>query len=346
MFSKIKYLILAALFFNACDTPTFEFSGNETNISGTKLDIGCLIGQPYGIIYLDPLLLFYDPYENQLITVFDAKNNQFVRRFLSKGQGPGEVATRPIRLFVSHSDKKTGVYQPQTGYLNIYEPGEIIEHSYIKSPEQVYFTDKPDKPANIQKIKDGYIGMGPFESERFRLYDFAGNTVSSFGKYPFRGGDMVDAESYLVYQGYICASTDGNSFAMGSAYCDNLEFYRIVDGEAVLTKRYESYDAKAFINGNMFRIDDNCIMNYRDAYGGKYCYMLHSGKKHIEGKYGGRRIIVFDWDGNYIKSYKVDIDIWSFCVDEENNMLYAIVRDQNDETGGAFNIFQFDLQKK
>ena len=59
---------------------------------------------------------------------------------------------------------------------------------------------------------------------------------------------------------------------------------------------------------------------------------------------GGNRIIVFDWDGNYIKSYKANEHIYSFCVDEGNNIIYASVRDDNDETGGGAGIFKFDMQ--
>jgi len=339
MFSKIKYLLGLAFFLNACYSPNVEFSSNETNLYGIKLDMGCLVGRPFGIIYLKPLLLFQDPYDNQHITVFDTNKKQFVRRFLSKGTAPGEIVP-PLRLFASSKDKKIGIFQIQVGYLNIYEPNEILEKSQITTPEQIRFIDRP---LNVKKLKDDYIGIGEFEDGRFRLYDSEGNIVASFGKYPFRGEEIERGGLSIIYQGSICTSVDGNNFAMGSAYCDNLEFYRIVEGEGVLINKYGSHDAKAIFYGSQIRIDDDCIMNYKDAYGGRYCYMLYSGKTYKEGRYGGKRIIVFDWDGNYLKSYKVDVDIWSFCVDEENNILYAIAVDDNDETGGGFNIFQFNL---
>ena len=328
---------------NACKTQNVDFSANEKDITGVKLDIGCMIGMPTELIYLDPLLLFYDRYDNQLVTVFDTKKKQFVRRFLSIGQGPGDVLP-PLRLFASPIDKKISVFQSNTSYLNIYDMEDVIEKAYISTPEQVYFEDRS---ANFKKVMNGYIGIGRFDGGRFRMYDATGKNLYEFGKYPFQGEDVIDPDLFFIYQGYLSTSTDGAYFAIGSSYCDNLEFYRFVDGKPELIKRYESNDAKAKMVDGIIQIDDDCIMNYRVAYGGNYCYMLYSGKPYVDnGKRwppGGSKILVFDWDGNYIKSYKTDVYIISFCVDEVNNIIYASFIDEDDETGGGYNIMQFDL---
>ena len=73
------------------------------------------------------------------------------------------------------------------------------------------------------------------------------------------------------------------------------------------------------------------------------CQLEKEGSRN---KYGGRKSIVFDWDGNYVRSFQADVDILSFCVDEKNNIIYASCPDENDETGGGFGIFQFNISKK
>ena len=340
---KIKDLILLLFFINACTTQNDDFSSNEKIITGVKLDIGCMIGMPNELIFLNPLLLFCDRYENQLITVFDTEKKQFVRRFLSIGQGPGEVVP-PLRLFASPIENKISMFQTNAAYLNIYEIDDVIEKSNVSFPEQVYFEDRP---AVIKKVSNGYLGIGLFEDGRFRMYDTTGKNLYDFGKYPFRGDEMDPVGRFFVYQGFVSTSMDGSYFAIGTSYCDNLEFYRVVDGKAELIKRYESRDAKAIYYGNSMRIDDDCIMNYKATFGGKYCYMLYSGKPYLDnGKrrtVGGKKIIVFNWDGNYIKSYKADVEILSFCVDEVNDIIYASIIDEDDETGGGYNIVQFNL---
>ena len=340
---KIRDLIIVFFFINACTTQNYDFSSNEKIISGVKLDVGCMIGMPNELIYLNPLLIFCDRYGNQCITVYDTEKKQFVRRFLSIGQGPGEVL-HSLRLFASPTDKKISVFQTNAAYLNIYDIDEVIEKSDIPYPEQIFFEDGPPV---IKKVTNGYIGIGPFEGGRFRMYDDTGRNLYDFGKYPFRGEEMYPAGRFFVYQGFISTSIDGSYFAIGTSYSDNLEFYRLVDGKAELIKRYESRDAKAIFYGNSMRIDDDCIMNYKAAFGGNYCYMLYSGKPYLDnGKrrtVGGKKIIVFDWDGNYIKSYKAEVEILSFCVDEVNNIIYASFIDDDDETGGGYNIMQFNL---
>ena len=336
-------IVIIVFLFGSCNIQRTDFSSNETNIFGTKIDIGCFVGQSNDLIYFAPLLLYQDVYDNHLVTVFDTKNEQFVRRFLTIGRGPGEV-TPPLRLFVSTVTQQIYAFQVQTGYLNVYEPDDIIDKNTIPYTHRQVFLE--DRPIDVKKIKNGYVGIGMFDDGRFRLYDSIGNIVSSFGVYPFRGEGMSHIDRFFIYQGSLAASFDGNYFAIGTAFCDNLEFYRVEDGNAVLIKRYESYDVKAVFYGNRIRIDDNCKMDYMAAYGGKYCYMLYSGKTYLENErrpIGGSKIIVFDWNGNYLRSYSTDAVIFSFCVDEENNILYASALDDDDENEGGFCILQFNI---
>ena len=348
MLKKNANIILIIFLFGSCNNlQKSDFSNNETIITGEKIDVGCMLYRPHDLIYFDPLLLFSDAYDDTLVTVFDTKNEQFVRRFILRGNGPGD-AIPPLRLFVSNADKQIYALQSQTGgQIKIYEPDDII-NKYNVIPKQIFLEKQP---TYVRKVKNGYIGIGPlFDGGRFRLYDSAGNFVSEFGEYPFRGKEieMSPMARYGVYQGYVAASADGNYFAIGTLYCDNLEFYSMEAGKAELIKKYETYDAKAIFHGNMMRVDDDCILNYRAAYGDKYCYMLYSGKPHVENgkptRAGGNRIIVFDWNGNYLRSYKTEEVIVSFCVDEENNIIYAAVRDDNDESGGGFSIFKFNMK--
>jgi hypothetical protein len=39
--------------------------------------------------------------------------------------------------------------------------------------------------------------------------------------------------------------------------------------------------------------------------------------------------------GNYVKTWETDMDIRNFCVDETNNLMYAVVLDDTGEYGIA-----------
>ena len=184
--------IIVVCLIGSCNQQRSDFSGKETNIYGKKIDIGFLIGLSNDLIYLDPLLLYQDVYDNHLVTVFNTKSGKFVRRFIPQGRGPGE-AIPPLRLFVSALDKQIYAFQVQTGYLNIYEPDDIIDKD-ITTHKQVSLENRP---LDVKKIKDGFIGIGMFDDGRFRLYDSIGNIVSSFGEYPFRGEEMSHIDRFL-----------------------------------------------------------------------------------------------------------------------------------------------------
>lgn len=324
-FCPVVIILLACSF---C-TNRPNFSDKEQNIFGTEVEIGSLVGRPTEIVCLDSLLLFYDRFDKQTISVFDFKNNQFIRRFLNEGRAPGEVIV-PLKLLTSNRNKKLYVFQLQTGIMHEYNIYDIVNtKSEILNFQKYIFKDRP---AIIKKIDNAFVGIGLHEDNRYHLYTKYGDFVNSFGNYPFAGKHMNSNDRFFIYQGSLCSNPDGNFFAMGSSYCDNLEFYSVEQNQATLIKKYESYDVKAQYQGGII-INDDCVMNYKASYGnGKYCYMLYSGKTYFENKrrtYGGRKIIVFNWEGNYIKSFEADKDIISFCVNEDNSEIFAITSDDN-----------------
>ncbi|MDR1455482.1 MAG: hypothetical protein LBJ01_07525 [Tannerella sp.] len=97
MKTKLEWISLFAvcLFISSCrgKMETGRFLENGKAIHGKMLnwDRNCLIGRPAEIACIDSFLLFYDRYEGRTITVFDAKNDRPVCRFLNEGQGPGEA---------------------------------------------------------------------------------------------------------------------------------------------------------------------------------------------------------------------------------------------------------------
>jgi hypothetical protein len=319
-----------------CSTNSSNSLDKEKPIMGEKVNIDCLIGQPTELVFVDSLLIFYDRYDKQLITVFDAKNNQFVRRFMNEGHGPEEVIP-PLKLFIDNG--QLGVFQIQTGALNLYDVKDIVNTG--QAPIAVKKVVFKDRPANIKPILSGFVGIGMFDDGRYRLYDKNAEYIGAVGAYPFKGEEMEPSMRFFIYQGNFC--TNGNHFAFGSSYCDNLEFYRVENNKASLVQKHETTDAKVQFNQKL-QIEDDCVMNYKSAYGGeKYCYMLFSGKTYIKQNRRsmlGNKILVFDWQGKYIQTFATETDVVSVCVDEPDGILYAIAYDKED----GFSIERFKIQ--
>jgi hypothetical protein len=335
---KYILLIVCVLLCSCCENDKKEnFFSNEHKLYGRTIEIDCLIGKPTDIVCYDSLILFYDYYEDKAITVFDTKNEKFVRRFLNTGQGPEDIIL-PVKLI---SGKSLNVFQMQNARLYEYDIKDIVDttQDQIKTVKKYQFDDRP---ANIALIQNGFVGIGMYDKGRYKLYDETGKTDRFAGKYPFRGENMNPFERFFIYQGALCSNPAGKHFVMGSYYCDNIEFYKIEKGEASLIKKYETYDVKGKFEQTI-KLDDDCVMAYKGAYGThQYCYVLYSGekygKRHIRTT-GGTKIIVFDWNGAYIKTFEVDKTIFSFCVDKTNSVLFAITHDENE----GFLITRYDL---
>jgi hypothetical protein len=304
----------------------FNFTQNAEQIRGECIPVDCFIGIPYSITCIDTLLFFYDRHEKETVTIFDIKNNRCVGRAVPEGKGPEEV-TVPLDIFSFPQENELYVFQRQTGCMNSFSIPEM------KMQRKVVFQERP---SYMQKMRDYYVGIGLFKTGRFGIYDLEGKMLRSEGKYPFRGEDMDRVSNYILYQGHYCANPNENYFVIANLLCNNIEFYEVKEIETVLLRQYDFFDIKAQYREQLI-IDNDCIINYTWAYGTvKYCYMLYSGKTYSENDQRtswGNKIIVFDWNGNYVKTMETDREILTFCVDELTHQIYATIIDNNGEYG-------------
>jgi hypothetical protein len=210
--------------------------------------------------------------------------------------------------------------------------------------DRVSFQESWPGIGELAKLKDYYVVKGNWQDgRRFGIYDREGNLLRTEGSYPFKEGSMEPTQRYLVYQGHTISNPNGNYFTMGCAFSDNIEFYEVRSNETVLLKRYQSYDATIESNATSMRLLDNTILSWAGGFGtAKYCYMLFLGKPFGEIRpngSGGYKIVIFDWEGNYIKTLESAIRIRSFSVDENDSQIHAVVRNNDGEIG----IMQFNI---
>jgi hypothetical protein len=283
---------------------------------------------------MDSLLIYADRYEGKVFSVFDLHNKRFVGRFVSEGQGPNEVIPGLYLLKFPQKDKLY-TYQRNAAIISIFNVPDykIKENFRITS-------STPWRPFEMEKTKDYYIGMGIFDKGRFGVYDSKGKFLYTGGHYPYKGDDMESSKAFLMYQGPFCANPDKNYFVASCLYSDHIVFYEITKNALIPIKEYYSYDVtvdgkNSSAGNSSVREKDETVFSYQWAFGtGSCCYMLFSGKTYAEDKERSgesRYIIVFDWQGNYIKTFHTDYDIKSFCVDEKNNYIYASALDEDFE---------------
>jgi len=341
--NAIKIIFLFLIIITSCnDRNIVDYKKNLTAIKGEYLPINELIGIPSELIVKDNLLIYVDRYDGLLLSVYDIIKDSFSGRYLAQGNGPGE-ALPPLKLLPSNQNNQLYVYQPNKQTLS------VVSLPDFRLSDLVRFTWRYEI---VKKTKDFFVGFGMVEKGVFGFYDHNFNPIFDGGKYPFDGESRNRRESSMVYQGYICTNEINNKFAFGCLYSDYLAFYEINNNELVVKKEYFSKDANVEFSSSiiengatMFRLirTDNTVINYNGSFGSEtYCYMLFSGKTNEEKENitsGGNYIIVFDWDGNYIRTFQSYYEILYFYVYEENNLIYAIVRSED----GEAKIAQFKL---
>lgn len=317
MKTRIHIILIITLALYSCNSNPETLIDNAKKIAGEILEVEDLfLGSPSELIIKDSILLICDRFENRLLTLVDIKNNRFIGRIITEGRGPGE-AIPPLRM--SFWGNNLNAFQPQAGRLNIYD-GDL---NFYK---QISFSDHTE---NIKQMRDSFIGIGIFEQGHFHIYNADGEMISKAGEFPYGGEKMDPVARFILYQGCLTSSKDGRYFSYGYAYSDILEFYELKGSEAMLLKKHGEKDVKGKYT-NRLELDNDCLMGYKGAYGGdKYCYTLYLGKTFEENKhnkYWAANIIVFDWKGNHVKSYKLNVPILSFCVDEKNETIYGLSR--------------------
>jgi hypothetical protein len=303
-----------------------DFTRDSTPISGEFIEVDGLLGRPSNLIYIDGFLLMEDVYDGKALTLLDVETGRIVNRLLSVGGGPDEVLPGSGRMSYSQENRELYRFQIQSGDFYTYAvPAFGRAEEWI--PERKSSVRLADRPANAVAMSEALVGIGPFEDGRYHVYDKNGTFVSAAGSYPFEGEKIDYIPRFFLYQGYFCAQPGGNRFAQGCSYSDHLEFYEIENGIRPI-KQYGSTDVRASFGDNRIILDDNCLLGYKGSYATEsYCYMLYSGRTYAENrrqKMWAKYIFVFDWNGRFVRSFVADKLIYSFCVDEKNEVIYGI----------------------
>lgn len=296
------------------------FLSDMKYVSGELINVDCLIGKPYRLFFHDTLLFISDPYDSKTLTVLDVRDNRCIDRILRIGSGPGEVSG-PLRFSLSPIHNKLYVFQIQSGIFNVYD----ISDTSLTWIESVHIRERP---ANVVATEGALVGIGPFEKGRYHIYDREGNFMNHAGTYPSEEIGQNAYARFFLHQGELCSQPGGMYFALGSSYSDNLEFYKIRNGQTELLKKYGKGNVQARFD-NTVQLDDNCLLGYKSSCAtDKYCYMLYSGKTFAENNRRvswGKNIFIFEWNGNFVKSFRLSHEILAFAVDESNGIIYGIV---------------------
>jgi hypothetical protein len=276
-------------------------------------------------------LIAIDQANKYILHIFDIKNNKYINNLGSKGQGPNEFLY--LSSLVNSTSHHFLAYDLLDNSLKKINIDSLLAGNV--------FYDKLITFNSISNLSvfpteyDNYIAFGLYDSNMFKLIGKDGGDLGYFLDFPVEKSKMngIDNKNTaLAYQGILSINPDKNKMVYASLYSTILGIYDInqasIAQNFLLLYDYPQYTIQNEEKGMSSPITKDGISAFRDVYvTDKYIYSLYSGKKISalkEKAFEAQDIYVFDWDGNPIVHYNLDVAINTIAVIPDNKKIYAI----------------------
>lgn len=267
-----------------------------------------LIGSVARLYLVDDYLVIADHKSaDKLIHIFNKDDFNYVTSIADIGQGPGEITVmghieedKNSRAFLVSDHGKQRIFS-----YNI--DSALTAPSYM--PEERVRMDKSQFPHVYRLINDS-LSVGLF-IQPIGTNDFA----QSVAKWNMMTGDVetLSQEHPEIKKKRVsfAVSEENRLFVECYAYNDLMSIYRL-DG-SLLSNIYGPNWHKGTSDGTP---------HYRKvAFCGDYIFATYSGENDSREEYIPTKFIVFDTNGNYIKTIETEHKIADFCYDEANDRM-------------------------
>lgn len=298
---------------------------NAKTVKCNQLDLDELLGSPDQLDIIDNYLIFTDIIEDEVLTFYDITKDKITQRLFKEGQGPNDLLM-PIRIEINTQDRVLSLFQRRNGIYKEYKLNDLINRKIDPIYEFVF-----PNAEYIKKNNDNYIAEGLYENGSIAIHDQSGNIQKSINVYPDYLNSITDiSNKYRIGQGMI-GSLNDSIFIFASYFTGDIQFYHYNNFSSPI----KSYHIKTSSSNFKNRVEkspqntpilDSDIEHFTDIHTtDKYIYILYSGenianKNNVKYSY----VLKFDKMGMPIECYKTDHKLLDICVDNDNNILYAI----------------------
>ena len=269
--------------------------------------------------------------QNMDVDVLCAVNRatQEMSVLLKRGEGPGEVLNI---AYITTSDDAV-----VTTEVN---KRQIIETSFQTNKSQ--FTPMPiDYGAftSIIKGRDGYVLVGNFKEGRYMYYKPSTGKADFFGdyrvQYEYKRFDNF-TKSLIYISSKLAIKPDMTRFVAINFNNGVIDINGINQEAIVNLKQLDFHYQEIHVEGSM---DNPHVATKRGNKNGffdvttsdEYIYAIYSGKSLDEAGLlldHCDYLMVFDWDGNPVGCYRVNVPLYAICYNKQEGLLYGIHVDE------------------
>lgn len=319
----IFYLFALTYIFYCCseEQPTDKFLKTRDNVIDVheqivEIPMRNIIISSYANLYSMGNYIIIKDYKSPeaLIYLFEKENFKCVANVTPLGQGPGEIANIGDIIL----DEKKGKFY-------VFDHGKQQLFSYdldslINSPDTYQFHTKARFDSRLYPYTCCYINDTLSVAAIAEIYE--DNTYSEIaGLWNMTTGDLKI--------GYENSKIKKKRFSFDAS-----------EEAGIYVRCYSRYDLMIICNldGSLrYNVygpnwDDEktntCHYNIDVRIGGDKIFALYSGEDHRSLEFYPSKIVIFDSDGNYIKTLETGYHLLHFCYDKENHRLILYTRDE------------------
>ncbi|MCQ4874334.1 MULTISPECIES: BF3164 family lipoprotein [Odoribacteraceae] len=339
---KILYTILASFLAFSCsdekhntpkqDNPLFSTSRAVTL---NKLDgrinleeIG--IYNPTKVIKKDSLFIVLDQEGLNKISIYNEKG-KVLGSYLPVGMG----ADRGLYILTMNLDTK--------GMLTAYDYGNdrLVEFDMNQFGQPGFgpkFIDMPKdkKHLCVSKYGSTIISTGVFTDGRYALMDDGKEEFFlDFPKIPTYRSVSDTLMSALFASNIIKIKPDGTKFVCANMLSGIIDFCSLIPCNITRITELNLYSPKATLKSrrNPVAYSAGNLYGFRDVeVSDDYIFALYSGRSYQQYKdlmIYGERIVVFDWEGNHVRTYLLRDPFTSISYNKEENAIYGLTNNPN-----------------
>lgn len=333
----IGSLILSLLFFCACNKNNEhekyeDFSKNIVNIQNKIVSVktNLILGKSEIATQGKFLLLNNFSSLDNGFYLFDKKTFKYITSTGSKGQGPGEIINYGNAIIIPNTVDNKSFYVVDYSQLSLYQYCiDSVLHNKNYRPKEVLKMHLDRTIGNVSTLNDSvFMGVA---MKMINKHSFVNEIV----RFNINSGKM---------QKIMAINPDVENIPLGSH-----STFSLFPSKNKFVQAYRYVDLLSIygVKGNLICNIYGNLWNKRDNRKFKFHQQIEVGKKYIIASYvGGKKFkigtnkrtrgvfaskfLIFDLEGNYIKTLNIGEEIRSFCLDEDNNRIIMNCYDRDE----------------
>ena len=332
MYYKGIISLVMLFFLISCNTNQKEFSPptfeRNVNLKHSVIQDTILLNLPREIITFDKYVVMNVLSDGKYLHVFDKLSGEYLGGYVSRGQGPGEIATWCERLDYNKKERKITMIEKNTNQCFIYSVNDDSE-SLLSFDSKKNFSSNSTNKEGFERIsgifkidKNLYLTdsrIFPPTKNRNRRFSLITETGEKMGEY-----NSFATDDFWAYSGgqspKISISPNRMKMAHATFIGAVLETFEIGSSINLIHEKL-FYPIILDIRNETAYPTDETIIGFSDiCTSDEYIFSILCGSKESN----NRNISVFNWDADPVIRFETNIDIYNICYNEDDHMIYAI----------------------